>query len=206
MSGGRAVAECLADRLDCRCLAEEILKDAAATIGASEDVLKTKFQTTPGLWSRIVKERERYLLAVQIALIEACQEEGRLVYHGIAGQFLLAGLPGILRVRLIAPLEQRVQALVEGRHRMAPEAARDFIEGVDQERRRWVKVMYDADVEEPSLYDLTVNLRTLTLDAACAAIAEAMELPAYELTDEVRAEWEAFAADRRARLEELQGG
>jgi cytidylate kinase len=196
------VAECLAERLGYRCLAQEILEGAAESIGATAEALQAKFQTTPGLWARIVRERERYLLAVQTALVEACLE-GDLVYHGLAGQLLLAGMSGVLRVRLIAPMEMRVRALVEQRHRMTPEAAEEFIRTVDQDRRRWVKVSYGVDVEDPSLYDLTVNLRLLSLDAACAAIAKAAALPEYELTEEVRGDWTAFAHTLRTRLDAM---
>ena len=202
LSGGRAVAECLAEQLGSRCLAREILRRAAGKLGASEEVVQAKFETTPGLWARVSRERERYVLAVQTALVEACLE-GNLVYHGLAGQFLLRGLPGVLRVRLISPLEKRVRALQETQRRMTTKAAEDFIRNVDQDRRRWVKVTYGADVEDPSLYDLTVNLRSLSVDSACAAIAEATEQPEYAVTEGVRAELASFAADCHGRLDAL---
>jgi cytidylate kinase len=204
LSGGRAVAECLAERLGWRCLAEEILDGAAESIGTSQEVLKAKFETTPGLWARAFRERERYLLAVRTSLVEACLT-GDLVYHGLAGQLLLSGLPGVLRVRLIAPLEMRLGALTRQRHRMTREAAEEFIDSVDQERRRWVRVTFGVDVEDPSLYDLTVNLKVLTLDAACAAIAEAAALPEYEINEPMREEWAALAASLRARRDAMMG-
>lgn len=200
LSGGRAVAECLSERLGYRCLAKEILQDAARDLGASAEVVRAKFETTPGLWARLRKDRERYVLAVQCALAEACAE-GNLVYHGLAGQFLLRGLPGVLRVRLIAPMEARIRALAEPHHRMGPEAAEDFIRSVDQDRRRWVRLTYGEDVEDPSLYDLTVNLRLLSLDAACAAVADAAGQEAFRDPPGARAAMESFAADCRRRLE-----
>lgn len=197
LSGGKAVAECLAERLGYRCLAEEILKKAAEKVGVSEEVLRAKFQTPPGLWARIARERERYLLAARAALVEACLEDD-LVYHGLAGQFLLADLPGILRVRLIAPLEDRIRSL--GDHRMTRDAAEGFIASVDQDRHRWVRLVYGVDVEDPALYDLTVNLKVLTLEAACAAIAEAASLPEYAVDEAVREEWRGFAVEARRQL------
>jgi cytidylate kinase len=205
MSGGRAVAECLAGRLGYPSLAREILSIAAARLGASEEVLQTKFETTPGLWARLGREREKYVMAVRTALLDACLQ-GCLVYHGLAGQLLLRGLPGVLRVRLIAPLQMRVRGLMDAHHRMGRRAAEDFIHNVDQDRKRWVKLTYGEDVEDPSLYDLTVNLRTLAPESACATIAEAAGQPTYAVTDEVR---EALAAEARAchrRLDEMTAG
>lgn len=196
------MAECLAVGLGSRCLAREILSGAARKLGASEETVQAKFETTPGLWARMRRERERYVLAVQTSLVEACLE-GTLVYHGLAGQFLLRGLAGVVRVRLIAPMEMRVRSLMDSRHRMTAKAAEEFIRNVDQDRRRWVKLTYGADVEDPLLYDVTVNLRSLSVESACAAIAEAAAQPEYAITSAVKAEWASFAADCHRRLDTL---
>jgi cytidylate kinase len=200
LSGGRAVAECLVRQLGCRSLAREILRRAAGKLGASEEIVQAKFETTPGLWARMSRERERYVLAVQTALAEACVE-GSLVYHGLAGQFLLRGLPGVVRVRLISPLEKRVRTLMDSQHRMTAKAAEEFIRNVDQDRRRWVKLTYGADVEDPSLYDVTVNLRSLSVESACVAIVEAAAQPEYAFTEAVRRSFTEFAAECHRRLD-----
>ncbi len=205
LSGGRALAERLADRLGYPRVAEDVLQDAARRLGVSKDAVQGKFETAPGLWERLRHERERYVLAVGSALAEAVLE-GQAVYHGLAGQFLLRGLRGVLRVRLIAPLEMRVQAVRAGDPEMTEEAAAEFIRSVDQERRRRVKALYGEDVEDPSLYDLTVNLRTLSLDAACAVVEEAAAQPRFEVTPDVRAELEAFASACRIRLDTALAG
>ena len=87
-------------------------------------------------------------------------------------------------------------------HRMSRHAAEDFIRNVDHDRERRVRSMYGVDVEDPSLYDLTVNLRSLSLDSSCAAIAEAAAQPAFRVTDEGQGAPQAFAAECRQRLEE----
>jgi cytidylate kinase len=205
LSGGRTVAECLCERLGCPCVADEVLQKAATKLQVSEDAVRGKFETAPGLWSRLSRERERYVLAVQTALAEACAES-ELVYHGLAGQFLLRGLPGVFRVRLIAPLEMRTEALRQANHAMSRRAAEEFIRTVDRERERRVQAMFGLDVEDPSLYDLTVNLRKLSLDSACAAIAEGASRPQFRITDEVRARHRAFAAECHRRLDEHVSG
>lgn len=205
-SGGRALAERLADQLRYPRVAEEVLQEAARKLGVSEDAVRGKFETAPGLWERLHDERERYVLAVRAALAELAVD-GRLVYHGLAGQFLLRGLKGVLRVRLIAPMEMRVRAVMADDPAMTRNEAEDFIRNVDHERRRRVKAMYGEDVEDPALYDLTVNLRTLSLNGVCAAVVEAASQPRLEITPDVRAELEAFASACRVRLDvALAGG
>jgi len=204
LTGGKTVAECLARALDCPLVGREVLQEAAESLGVSADDLQGRFETTPGLWARLTKERERYFLAVQSALAEWCTR-GHLVYHGVAGQFLLKGLPGVLRVLIVAPMEMRVQNLLETHSRLTRDQVLDFIHKVDQERSRWVRIMYGADVQDPSLYDLTVNLRRMSMASACRIIAEASAQPRFEISDEVEAELFSFAADCRRRLSLLKG-
>lgn len=205
LSGGTAVAECLARTLDYPLVGREVLQEAAEKLGVSAESLQGRFETTPGLWARLTKEREKYVLAVQSALAEWCTR-GNLVYHGVAGQFLLKGLPGVLRVLILAPVDMRVQNLLKTHSRLTKDQVLDFIRKVDQERSRWVKVMYGADVQDPALYDLTVNLRRISLASACVTIAEAAGQPRFEITDDVEGELFAFAAECRRRLTQYRGG
>ena len=204
LSGGRALAECLSSRLGYPNVGREVLQEAAEALGASEEALRGKFETTPGLWSRITKAREKYVLAVQTSLAEWCTR-GNLVYHGLSGHHLLKGLPGILKIRLIAPMETRVKAFLETHPQMTAAQARDFIEDLDQDRARWVRVMYDADVADTSLYDLTIKLKRHTIESACETIVTAAAQPRFQITDEVEAEIFAFAAACRDRLAREKG-
>jgi cytidylate kinase len=204
LSGGRAVAECLADMLGYPCVGREILQDAAGVLGASVESVRKMLEVPPTRWALFTRDRERYLLAVQTALGEHVAR-GDLVYHGLAGQFLLRGLPGVVRVRLIAPLEMRVRALIAAHHATTQRAAERFIRHVDRDRRLWVRAMYGAEVGDPALYDLTLNLQAIALETACRIIAELAGQPQYRITDDGRAQLAAFADHCRRRLAEARG-
>jgi len=204
MSGGRAVAECLASRLGYPCVGREVLKHAAEALDASEEKVLHKLQTPPGPWDRVVGDRTAYIVAVQSALAGQCLS-GDLVYHGLAGQLLLRDLPGVLRVRLIAPLASRVQSLLAQHPRTSPAAAERYIRKVDHQRRRWVRVMYDADISDTTLYELTINLQSITLDTACVVIAELARQPRYETTEARRQQIKDFAERCRQRLGDVVG-
>ena len=199
MSGGKALAECLADVLGYRCVARQVVKDAAESLGASPEAFSAEFEAVPRLWSRLTTERKIYVLAIKTALAELCAE-GDLIYHGLAGQLLLREVPCLLRVRLIAPMEMRVEALTKAHHRMDRKSAEDLIHNLDRDRGRWVKLLWDVGVQDPLLYDFTINLASISLDTACAIIAEMAAQPEYQITEEVKAELEAFAFECRDRL------
>ena len=205
LSGGRALAECLSTRLGYPNVGLEVLQEAAESLGASEEAFRGKYETTPGLWARLTHEREKYVLAVKAALADWCTR-GDLVYHGLSGQHLLRDLPGILRVRLIAPLENRIQALLASHPQMSAAQAESFIKTVDQDRVRWVRTMYGVEVTDSTNYDLTINLKRHSLESACKTIMVAAAQPRYQITDEVEEELFAFAAECRDRLSRIRGG
>lgn len=204
-SGGQAVAECLAKRLGYPCVAREVLQEAAEALGASEETVRAKLMTPPGPWDVITRERHTYVVAVQSALASRCVG-GNLIYHGLAGQFLLRDLPGVLRVRLIAPMALRVQALAGHHQHTTHDAAERFIRKVDRDRRRWVRRMYGVDVAETALYELTINLESISLETACLMISTLAGHPPYETTDAMLARIDEFATTSRRHLQAIAGG
>ncbi len=198
MSGGRALAECVSGALSVPCVGREILVETAARLGVPEKALVEKMEKGPGLWDRFTLERHTYLAALRSALAEHALK-GDLVYHGLAGHLLLRGAPAVLRVRLIAPLEMRVRAVVE-QEGLGREEAERHIRKVDEERLRWTKFMYDVHLFDPQLYDLVVNLEALSMASACALVVEAARRPEFCMTEAARGKLQDFALASRVRL------
>lgn len=197
-SGGQALAECLARHLDYPILGREVVQHAAEELGVSARALEEEMCKRPGLWDHFSSMRHLYVVAVQAALAEQAAG-GRLVYHGLAGGLLLRDAPGTLCLRLVAPMERRVRAVMADSE-MDREMARDYIREVDESRKRWVKVMYGEDVTDPGLYDLVVNLDRITVEGGCRLVRAAASQPIFELTDETRAGLDDFLRACRVRL------
>ena len=198
MSGGEALAKCLAASLGYPVLGREVLVEAAAKLGVPEEVLREKIQTSVGLFEKLTTDRQVYLLALQSALADQCVS-GDLIYHGNAGHFLLKGLPNVLRVRLIAPMAVRVRAVAK-RLGLDHESARDYIRYVDQERIEWTKFVYGVDWRDPKNYDLVVNLRELSLEAVCAMLSQVVRSAAFATTVEVKKKLKDFALACRVKV------
>ncbi len=198
MSGGKALAECLAGALGSPCIAREVLVEGARKLGVSEESLRDKMERSPGLWERLTTERRTYLLATQTALAEYAAR-GDVVYHGLAGHLLLREVPEVLRVRLIAPVEVRTRALMEQRGITREEAQR-FIAEIDQHRARWTRLMYEADIDDPRLYDVVLNLEKTSINSACAVVVWMARQREFVVTDAARARLADFAVGCRVRL------
>jgi hypothetical protein len=62
------------------------------------------------------------------------------------------------------------------------EEASDYIEKVDKKRQKWARSLYGVDWDEPSLYDVVLNLDRVTIDNACLAIARMVDLGDFQVT------------------------
>jgi cytidylate kinase len=191
MSGGKALAECIAKELGSPCVGREILVTAAEKLGVPEQVLARKMERGPGLWDQLTLERRIYLVAVQAALAEHVQK-GDLIYHGLAGHLLLRGLPGVLRLRLIAPVETRIHTMME-REGLSRQAAEHYIRDVDENRVRWTRFMYSVELGDPQLYDMVLNLERMSIPTACVIVVQAARRAEYEINESVRERLAGFA-------------
>jgi cytidylate kinase len=198
MSGGEALAKCLSTALSYPILGRDVLVAAAKKLDISEEILTQKIVRGPGVWESLTSNRRLYVVAVQAALAEHL-DKGNLVYHGHAGHLLLKGLPTVLRVRLIAPLEMRVRSVME-QQRLNREAAVEYITRVDHERIRWTQFIYGVDWSDPSLYDLVINLENMSMQTACATIVAVVGQPDFALTDTARKAIADFQLTCRVKL------
>jgi cytidylate kinase len=182
MSGGKKLAEMLAERLGYLCVSREIVVKAADDYGAPEGKLFEAVRKSPSIFQKLTFERERYLAYIQASLCEYAKNDN-LIYHGHAGHFLLEGISHVLRIRLVADMAYRITAAMEQLQLSEKEAIK-HIERVDKERVKWTNFLYGKDWESPELYDMVFNLEHTGLDFVCEMIAHAVAQPQFQVTPE----------------------
>lgn len=198
-SGGKTLAECLARRLGYRCIDRDVVVERAAAYGVSQDHIREALEKPPSFLDRFKHTRYLYLALVQAALTEEVRT-GRAIYHGLAGHLLLRGGQPILRTRIIAPMEFRIEML-QGRLKYSRSAAIAYIEKVDDDRRKWTRFLYGVDWEDPSLYDLVLNLEHVAIEEACHLISTIVTQRCFEFTPECQQKMEDLALASRVRAE-----
>jgi cytidylate kinase len=197
-SGGEALAKCLSEKLGIPAISREILKEASLRFGVSEATLNQQLEKTKFLIRGPSPERTLYMAAIQLALAERA-EQGAFIYHGHAGHFLLRGIPQILNVRIIAPLNDRAQNLMRLRNISFEEAAK-MIGRMDESRIKWTRFLYDVDWRDPALYHLVINLEHISLDTACEIILSALNQPEFRDTPERQKMVKDFALATRVKV------
>jgi cytidylate kinase len=182
---GTLIAREVADNLGYKMVWREVINEAAARTGAP-DVALAMIDDLGLLGLRpSAKMRRAYRDAVH-RVIEELAEAGDVVIVGRAGQVILAGKPCVLHVRIIAPLDLRVQRLVE-RERIAAEAIHARIKESDRTRRTYLRQYYHVDWNDPELYDLVINTARCLAPVAAELICHAVEqLPLPHTQEENR--------------------
>jgi cytidylate kinase len=179
-SGGKDLAECVAERLGYPCLGREEIISAAADYGVPLEKLSEAMTKPPTFWERLAGERQEYLNFFRAAMYERAAK-GDFVYHGYAAHIYLTGISHVLRVRVIADQEYRVNAAMR-RLNVGRQEAIAQVEAVDKERSRWVRFILGVDWNDPSLYDVVLNLEQLTFPSACNIVYEMSQLAEFQPT------------------------
>jgi len=183
-SRGKEVAEKLAQSLGYECLSRDILLEASERYNIPEIKLIRAIHDAPSILERFTYSKEQFVAYIRAALLRHAQKDN-LVYHGLAGHFLLQGVPHVLKVRILAALEDRVRLEMQRENLSADEARRILLKD-DEERRKWSLKLYGIDTSDPSLYDLVISIECITVDEAVDLIKCALEGHCFKTTPEAQ--------------------
>jgi cytidylate kinase len=97
---------------------------------------------------------------------------GRVILVGRGAEVVTSRLPYVFHVRLVAPLERRIEHAAQYYNLTTADATKKVKEE-DQARRRYLRRYFDADIDDPLLYDLVINTGRLGFSRTVEIIAEA---------------------------------
>jgi len=180
LAAGQTLAGIVAQRLGYRCVGSEALTQAAGQHGIPEPEVTRMLEKRPTFWERLSVSRDWHLTVLRMAMCEVA-EAGDVVYHGLAGHELLQGVSHLLKVRVIAPMDQRLKSVMEGQ-RLSAEAAQRWIDQVDHDRLQRMRYLFGIDWRDPALYDVVLNLAHMSLDSAAATVVELAARPEFQPT------------------------
>jgi cytidylate kinase len=115
-----------------------------------------------------------------LQVVTTLSQQGAAVILGRGAASIVTASDG-LRVLVVAPVEARRARMAESL-KIAPAAARERLDRLDQERATFYERSFHFRQNDPLNYDLVVNTGSLSIDAAAATIAEAL----YRRFDESR--------------------
>ena len=179
-SRGKEVAEAVARRLGYECISRDVLLEASKRFNIPEVKLIHAIHDAPTLLRRVGRDRRKYIAYIRSALTWRVRGDN-VVYHGRAGHILLEGVSHVLKVRIIADIEDRVSAEVASKG-ISRKEARALLLKDDDERRKWTQSLYGKDPWDCHLYDLVIHVQKLSVEDAVDFICQAADKPQFKAT------------------------
>ena len=179
-SGGTVVAGIVAEKLGWPLVRREMISEAAARAGVQDAKIMEAFEHRPSLQDRITMQQKlgKYLDAVA-AVMRDYADKGEVVLLGRGANVILADDPRIFRVHTVADLEARIErtATVAGLSgKRGRKEARTIVLDSDYARTAYYNYLFDADWNDPGLYELTINTTEMTVGQTADIILGAFEV------------------------------
>lgn len=173
-SGGWEIGRRVAERLGYQFVDKERVFQDLDRAGTQWGRLAREVdEVCPTLWERHDWQYRGYVAQTE-ALILSYAEGDNVVLIGRGGSFLLQEVPFSLRVRLVAPMEVRLERIM-ARERLNREAAARLISQIDGDRACYVKANYGSDWSLDQVYDLTLNTGSLNYDQVEDVLVRGLE-------------------------------
>jgi cytidylate kinase len=168
-SGGREIGQAIAEQLNYDYIdRRRILDDMRAEGKQWEERAKQFDENYPKIWERYDWSFRGFVALNQSYFLNYALKD-KVVIMGRGGNFLLKGIPCILRVRVIAPIEKRIEKVME-REGVNSENARWLIEKADHEMAGAIYLIYGRNWDNPAEYEMVFDTGIQTTDAIITII------------------------------------
>ena len=178
-SGGKLVAQAVADKLGLDLFHHDIIDAMAKNADTSTRVIRTLDERGISMledWvSAAISDRHLWpdeYVQVMMRVIGTIGRHGKAIIVGRGANFVLPP-ENRFRVRIIAPLELRVNRVAETFGVSKKEAKRRVLR-TESDRRAFVRKYFHSDIRDPSNYDMILSTGTLSIESAAVTICDAL--------------------------------
>ncbi len=179
-SRGDEVAQVVGQRLHWHVFDREIVEHIAERAHVRNQLVESVDEHVRSRWGRLlhpIREREglksdAYLYHLH-EIVLSLGHHGYVVIAGRGAQYLLPP-ESALRIRVVEPLVDRVRRIASSRQISSEEAAQ-FVQKCDKARAEFIRKVFHQDTASPLNYDLILNTRELSVEAAASAVLIALE-------------------------------
>ena len=164
----------LSELLGMDCIGKEFVEKRFEEIGMPTDSLREYDEKKPGFFARLFRgEPDHYLDTLRNILYFEVQKDNKLIV-GRGANFLFAGIPNCLRVKLVASKEIRLKNIMEWEGCTMP-VAQAMMDKSDRDRAGFCLFHYNEDWYAANSYDVVVKTDTLSLETLAPFLLCAMK-------------------------------
>lgn len=177
-SGGDEIAELVAGYTGMKLADRVILEQMAQRAGLPLAHVELFDETVPGPIEALMAEWQTSVSQVVylrrlVHVLLMLEREDNVILLGRGAAFVLTN-PGTFHVRIVAPLPCRIARLME-RQGVSRSSAERILRRNDEDRARFVRQAFGAEIDHPTHYDLMLNTAEIPLEEAAEIISQAAQ-------------------------------
>ncbi len=174
---GTEIADTLSSMPGYSKLDKESLEVLLKKLGMTEPQFERDDEKKPGFWEQFSLEKDRYFAFMKAAMYRFAEEKDCIVV-GRGANIIFRGIPGALKMRIIAPSKVRVARLCK-RLGIDEQRALRMVHQSDHDRAGYHKYFFNALWDSPADYDLVVNTAAITPAEICSMVETLLRSPTY---------------------------
>ncbi|MCM0083208.1 cytidylate kinase family protein [Geomonas sp. Red32] len=174
-TGAYAVAKELAKRLKYPLIDRVKIEELAPNYGLTTEILERVDEKPPSYRTAEDRLKAAHLATMELILLD-CARKGNVILYGRGAQDLIKGLNNVLKVRFVAPFEDRVEKFAE-REWIDPDLARELIRKSDHQLGGFIHFYFNRDWSDPLAYDIVFNTTRISQSAMVESIVAAVKDP-----------------------------
>jgi cytidylate kinase len=179
---GKEIAQKLSEKLGYECISREILLKASEAFNVSEVKIIQAIQDAPSALDRLQHGKKKYIAFIREAFLDHIQKDN-IIYHGFAGHFFTKDIPNILKIRITANINYRID-VVKKRDNVSEDKAREILNKIDAEISKWSMFLYGIATKSPQLYDVVMHIDCLEVNGTVDLLYNLAKRPCFQTTPE----------------------
>jgi len=176
-ASGGWVARILATELQMNIVGSELIHKVAESAHMSDKVIKSLDEKSISLFDSLISSffesrhiwPNEYLRHLSMVM-HTNAEHGNIIIIGRGGSFILKDKA--FRIRIVAPVETRVEKVMHDRKLTEKETA-EYVKKYDADQIGFIRKYFNEDINDPKHYDMMVNTKNVGIESAAESIKKA---------------------------------
>jgi cytidylate kinase len=200
---GKDVAARLAERAGRKVIYHEIIDQLANKMRLRKSHVERFLEGKSGLWERLTTDRTSLTIFTADETFRVLREGGAAVIRGWGAVHLLGAIPHVIRVRVCAPLDLRIERMMQRLATDDRDAVRNEILMSEEAHGAITRRHFGINWRDPEHYDVVLSTERLSVDECVEEVESVMRRPRFQETedsirvfDDLALEWAVRSALR----------
>ena len=183
---GKDVASGLAEALGIELVHQELVEhDLAERLHMDESTVHRFLEGNESLWERWQIDPKRMSIYTAEEILELASR-GSILIRGWGAAQLLSGVAHVMRIRICAPMSNRISVMMQRLGINDASAMRREIERSDDAHSRAIQRQFGVDWRDAEQYDIVFNTAHIPVETCVSLIQRLAQSTTYEETEESR--------------------